>query len=145
MPITRAPLVRTLAFAAFAAALALSPLGAQGRTAPVPRPSAQDIQRGHRMLDQLYADLRTNYYDSTFAGVDMAERLRIAHARIDSSATRQHMFGVIAQFLFDLNDSHTMFIPPGIAADVEYGWRWQIIGDSTYVTAVKPGSDAEQK
>lgn len=141
----RSSLVRTLAFAAVAAALTVSPLGAQGRTAPVPRPSAQDIERGHRMLNQLYQDLRANYFDSTFAGIDMAERLRIAHARIDSSASRQHMFGVIAQFLFDLNDSHTTFIPPGIAADVEYGWRWQIIGDSTYVTAVKPGSDAEQK
>lgn len=142
---SRTPVRRLVALVALALATALAPLDAQGRTAPMPRPSAQDLQRGHRMLEQLHEDLRTHYYDSTFAGVDMKERLRIAHARIDSAATRQHMFGVIAQFLFDLNDSHTTFIPPGIAADVEYGWRWQIIGDSTYVTAVKPGSDAEQK
>ena len=47
--------------------------------------------------------------------------------------------------MLDLNDSHTVFFPPSRTGRVEYGWRMQMIGDKCFVTAVKPGSDAEKK
>ncbi len=55
------------------------------------------------------------------------------------------VFGSIAQFLIELNDSHTFFLPPGRHFTTEYGWNMQMIGDKCYVVAVKPGSDAEAK
>jgi carboxyl-terminal processing protease len=55
------------------------------------------------------------------------------------------MFGIIAQAVIDLGDSHTRFVPPGRAADFEYGWHLRVVGETPYVLAVKPGSDAEAK
>jgi carboxyl-terminal processing protease len=54
-------------------------------------------------------------------------------------------FGIIAQAVLELNDSHTTFYPPSRSAKFEYGWRWQMIGDKCFVTAVKPKSDAEKQ
>src|SRR5438067_1343693 len=55
------------------------------------------------------------------------------------------MYGIIAQAVLDLNDSHTTFVPPSRTARINYGWRMQMIGDKCFVTAVQPGSDAEAK
>ena len=55
------------------------------------------------------------------------------------------MFAIIAQVLMELDDSHTFFEPPSRAVRVEYGWRMQAVGDAVYVSAVRPGSDAEAK
>jgi len=45
----------------------------------------------------------------------------------------------------EFNDSHTYFLPPPRAGNFEYGYEMQIIGDRTFVTAVKPKTDAEAK
>ena len=45
----------------------------------------------------------------------------------------------------ELNDSHTLFYSPQRAARVDYGLVMTAIGDSVYVTAVRPGSDAEAR
>ena len=44
-----------------------------------------------------------------------------------------------------LNDSHTYFLPPPRSLRVSYDWQIQMIGDHCYITAVKPGTDAEAK
>ena len=53
--------------------------------------------------------------------------------------------GIVAQLVLELNDSHTVFVPPGRISHVEYGWQMKAVGDDCYVSAVKPGSDAEAK
>jgi carboxyl-terminal processing protease len=55
------------------------------------------------------------------------------------------IFGIIAQVLVELEDSHTFFIPPSRAYETEYGWEMQIIGERCYVSSVDKGSDAEAK
>src|ERR1700730_5133017 len=45
----------------------------------------------------------------------------------------------------DLDGAHTFFLPPARAASFEYGWEMKMVGNQGYVTAVKPGSDAEAK
>jgi C-terminal processing protease CtpA/Prc len=47
--------------------------------------------------------------------------------------------------MLDFNDSHTYFVPPSRAAEVEYGWRMQMVGDKALVTDITSGSDAEAK
>jgi len=105
----------------------------------------QDRGRAHSMLEQVRKDLRRYYYDSTFGGIDLDARYRVADSALDQATTVQQVLGVVAQFVMDLKDSHTNFIPQARAAIVEYGWRWVIIGDSCYVRSVRKGSDAEKK
>jgi C-terminal processing protease CtpA/Prc len=56
-----------------------------------------------------------------------------------------HTFGIIAQALAGLKDSHTFFMPPARVSRVQYGWKMRMIGDRCFVTGVKPGSDADTK
>ena len=105
----------------------------------------QTVERAHRMLAQVRADLLEYYYDTTFGGLDLEANYARADTSLDRAGSVQELLGVIAQFLFDLKDSHTWFNPPGRAATVEYGWRWTTIGDSCFVEWVKEGSDAARK
>jgi len=61
------------------------------------------------------------------------------------ATSTSQVFGIIAEAVLALNDSHTKFWPPERANRIEYGWQMQMIGDNCYVVAVKPGSDAEGK
>jgi len=104
-----------------------------------------DRERGHVMLRFLRQDLVDYYYDPGFHGVDLAARFSDADKKIDRAATLGQMFLAIGGALFDLRDAHTQFIPPPRTLRVDYGWEMAMIGDSCYVTAVSPGSDAAAK
>lgn len=127
--------------AALVALMLASPALAQ-RPRP---PERQDRDRGHRILAQLYEDLQKSYYDSTFHGLDLAALKQQTDSAIDAAPSVTLIFADIWSFLNRLGDSHTSFWPPAHVANVEYGWRMSVIGDSEYITAVKPGSDAEKK
>lgn len=118
-----------------------------GRSLRAQAPKATDFDksRGRDMLNAIKSDLKKNYYDAAFHGMDLDARLRAADQQIDSATSIGHIFGIIAQTLIELEDSHTFFIPPGRSARTEYGWDMRMIGDKCFVTAVKPGSDAEAK
>jgi len=107
--------------------------------------SSENRQRGHRMLRQLREQLEKYYYDSTYHGVDLDRSSAKADSSIDAAGSLAQMTGALAQFLFDLNDSHTTFIPPNLNVSVKYGWTPQIIGDACYVVAVDPKSDAAKQ
>lgn len=109
------------------------------------RPTSADIGRGQEMLRQIKDDLKKNYYDPTYHGMDVEARFKAADEKIKQAASMGQIFGIIAQVLLELNDSHTFFLPPQRASSAEYGWQAQAIGDKVYVVAVKPGSDAEAK
>jgi len=102
-------------------------------------------ERGRAILKTIKDDLKKNYYDTNFHGVDIEARFSAADAKIKEAQSVGQVFGVIAQALIDLNDSHTYFLPPGRANRTEYGWQMQAFGDKVFVSAIKPGSDAEKK
>lgn len=104
-----------------------------------------DLIRGRTMLKTIKKDLRSHYYDPTFRGLDLDARFRKAEQDLEKATSLGHMFGIIAQAVIDLGDSHTRFVPPSRSADFEYGWRPRPVGDGACVIAVKPGSDAEAK
>ena len=108
-------------------------------------PTNEQVSRAHTMLKQIRDDLQRYYYDSTFGGTDLDARVRDANAKVDQAATVGEMLGAVAQLLLDFHDSHTFFLPPGRAADVEYGWRWTLVGDNCFVDSIVKGSDAEKK
>jgi len=101
--------------------------------------------RGHTILKAIKNDLVKGYYDPAYHGMDLEARFKTADDKISASTSIDQIFGIIAQTLIELDDSHTFFLPPERADITEYGWQMKMIGDNCYVAAVQPGSDAELK
>ena len=99
------------------------------------------------MLTNVKNAIKTDYYSAnpTFNGVDLETRFKTAEERLKKTEYLGDAFAVIAQVVVDLNDSHTMFYPPGITTITEYGWRMKIVGDKAFITGVMEKSDAEAK
>lgn len=104
-----------------------------------------DRQRGQMMLKGIISELKSKYYDTTFRGIDLDARATVANEKMKTATSNGQIMGIIAQVLIEFNDSHTRFIPPSRASQTEYGWTMRLIGNGTYVVAVKPGSDAAAK
>ena len=98
--------------------------------------------RMYVMLRDTRQEIEKSYYDPAFKGVDLATGAETAKARIAKAGTLGEALGAIAQFVLDLDDSHTMFLPPAQTVDVDYGWEMAIVDDACYVTHVSAGSDA---
>jgi C-terminal processing protease CtpA/Prc len=107
--------------------------------------SGPDRERGHVMLKQVRDDIKGNFYEPTFRGLDLDARFKAADQMLDKATSLGQIFGIIAQTVIGLNDSHTFFVPPEQTVHSDYGWQLQAIGDRCYVVAVKPGSDAATK
>lgn len=104
-----------------------------------------EAMRLRAMLKDAYATVRTHYYDPTFQGLDWTSRYAEFQKRIAGASSFSNGLGLIAAFLDGLQDSHTHFQPPPWASTVDYGYDVGIIGDSPFVTAVRPGTDAATK
>jgi carboxyl-terminal processing protease len=107
--------------------------------------SSLDRGRAKDMLNAVKGEIKGKYYDPAFHGVDLEARFKAASEALDKATSMGQAFGIIAQAVLELNDSHTTFFPPSRAARFEYGWRWQMIGDKCFITAIKPKSDAEKQ
>jgi C-terminal processing protease CtpA/Prc len=143
---TKARFPRPTAFvtSALLAAL-LFPLAASRPARAQQNLNSFDRGRGHDMLQMIKEDIKKNYYDPTFRGIDLDVHFKTADEKIKQATSIGQMFGIIAQTLVDFDDSHLFFIPPERSTRYEYGWRVQMVGDKCLVIAVKPGSDAEKK
>ncbi len=108
-------------------------------------PSRLDLDRSRVILKVIKDDLKNNYYDPTYHGMDIEARFKTAEDKLKQATSLGQLFGIIAQVLTDLHDSHTFLIPPGRSSRTEYGWQMQFVGNKTLVVSVKPGSDAEAK
>lgn len=104
-----------------------------------------DRERGRTMLKRIKEDLKNNYYDPKFHGVDIEAAFKTADEKMKDARSVGQVFGIIAQVLGELDDSHTFFIPPERAGRTEYGWTMQVIGDRCFISSVDEGSDAEKK
>ena len=100
-------------------------------------------ERGRIILTTIKKDIKDNYYDPTFRGIDLDARFKNADEKIKSATSNGQIFRIIAGALDALNDSHTFMIPPERSARTDYGWQMQMIGSKPFIIAVKPGSDAE--
>jgi C-terminal processing protease CtpA/Prc len=122
-------------------ALALWPSSA------LPQEPPSDFERrlGGRMLSNVRAWLDSLYYDSTYGGKNLGVLEARAQYTIDTASSRAVVFGAVAQFLQELNDSHTRFFPPDLSVSVDYGWSWQMFGNDCFVVGVRKNSDAERQ
>src|SRR5689334_7744386 len=113
---------------------------------PAP-PALSKFDRGAslEMLRQIKTDLKENYYDKTFRGIDVEAAFAETEQRLKTAASAVEAGILLADTLLRLDDSHTVFYPPDRASRVDYGWTAAMIGDQPFVVSVKRGSDAEKK
>jgi C-terminal processing protease CtpA/Prc len=104
-----------------------------------------DRSGAKEMLDSAKDDIKKNYYDAGFHGIDLDAQFKAAEEKLKQATTRDQLMIAVGQTLLDFNDSHTFFLPPARAAKIDYGWTMQMVGDTAYMKAVKPSSDAEAK
>jgi len=116
-------------------------------TAPAAQQKQSNFTRDHAkmVLAAIKDDVKKNYYDPQFHGIDLDARFKAAEEKLNTAESTGQLMGIIAQVLLDFDDSHLFFRPPGRAARTDYGLEMQSIGSEVYVYAVKPGSDAEAK
>ncbi|MEN3327151.1 MAG: hypothetical protein V7638_1958 [Acidobacteriota bacterium] len=102
-------------------------------------------ERAHKMLADVVTVLRKYYYDPGFKGLDLDALAHRADDEFTKAQTVPAVFAAIADFLRNLHDSHTYFLPPFPKIFYRHEWAMQSIGDNCYVTAVQAGSDAATK
>lgn len=106
---------------------------------------SKDRERGQIMLMRIKDELKKNYYDPNYRGMDIDARFKTASEKIKEAASVGQILGIIAQVLIELDDSHTLFLPPQHQTQVDYGWTMQVIGERVFVNSVDKKSDAETK
>ena len=97
------------------------------------------------MLRTLRDDVAKHYYDPTFHGVDLDARFKDAALRLKTTPSFNDGIATLAEFLTQLDDSHTTFIPPNRRVRVDYGWQMAIVGSVPLVVEVDRASDAAAK
>ena len=105
----------------------------------------KDRQRGLAMLREVRGLLERHYRDPTFGGRELSARFAEAEAQMAAASSEQMTYAVMASTLEALDDSHTFFIPPGLAAATDFGWTARLIGERCFVVDVKPNSDAARQ
>ncbi|MGD0801682.1 MAG: S41 family peptidase [Terracidiphilus sp.] len=113
-----------------------------------PAPQKMDslaLQDAHAMLHQGYDEIRKNYYDPTFHGVDLDKTYQQYNARLDASTDVNDAYRVIEAFMLSLHDSHTNFMPPKRANPSTPGFSMKMIGDKCLITRIRPSTDAASK
>jgi len=113
--------------------------------APAQQITSSDLQRAHLMIRQSYDEIRKNYFDTGYHGVDLEKTYQQYNARLDASKSINETFRVIGAFVLNLHDSHTFFMPPSRTNRSTPGFSMQIIGDKCFVTRIRPGTDAAKK
>lgn len=104
-----------------------------------------DLERAHVMLHDAFDNVKKNYYDPKFHGLDWEARFHEYDARLKTVTNLGQAFGVVAAFLDGLKDSHVYFRPPSRSYRMEYGFRMQLVGDDVFITQIRPGTDAASK
>jgi len=111
------------------------------------QPQISSLERGRAlgMLQVIANDVRKNYYDPKFHGVDWDAKVAEAKQKIEKATSFNMSMSHIAAALDSLDDSHTFLLPPQHAYHHDYGFQYEMIGERCFVTRVRPKSDAEVK
>jgi C-terminal processing protease CtpA/Prc len=112
---------------------------------PVRKISSIDAAHAHEIFHDIYNDVRKDYYDPTFHGVNLEQRYHDYDSHIDTASSNGDAFRFIAGFLMGLHDSHLFFEPPMRGTSYQVDYEIAMIGDRCFVTQVRPGTDAASK
>ena len=111
------------------------------------QPALSSIDRDvlFKILRQVREDIEKHYYDPGFHGIDLKAAFAGAEQSLKTAHTLTDAFATLSDVLFQLDDSHTVFIPPNRQTRTDYGWQMAMVGDLPLVTSVDPRSDAAAK
>lgn len=109
--------------------------------------SVSDFERSyaHTMLKTVKNEIKKNFYDPVFRGVDIESRFKDADAKIEQAKSLGELNAILIQFSMQFDEPNTFFAPSSAYSITDYGWDWIMAGDKCFVTVVKSGSDAEAK
>ncbi len=99
--------------------------------------------RMQRMLKEVSELVQKQFYDPKLNGVDWKAGVEVARKRIDEADHTGEMVAAITGLLARLNDSHTVFIPPGRTEHALFGFDAKPFGDTVLVYDVMPQGPAE--
>jgi len=119
-------------------------VGALTRAAP-PDDAADARSLGVSMARDLKAAVKSRYFDAEGRAPDFDEIFRGAETRVRQATSQAQVAVIMAQTLSALGDSHTFFIPPIRAFEVDHGFEAGVVGEALRVLSVAPGSDADKK
>ncbi|MGA9885818.1 MAG: S41 family peptidase [Candidatus Acidiferrales bacterium] len=105
--------------------------------------SDQDEVQG--MLKDAHEAVKKYYYDPKFHGIDLDARYRQYQDRVKTGPNLNEGMRMVAAFLSGLNDSHTFFMPPQRPYKWDYGFRIRLIGNTGYISRLRPNTDAANK
>lgn len=89
--------------------------------------------RMQQILKDVSKTVETNFYDPKLNGVDWKSSVEIARGRIDNADHLGEMVAAITGLLARLNDSHTVFIPPGRTEHAVFGFGTKSFGNDVLV------------
>lgn len=108
--------------------------------------SADDLklQRGRMedILDIVAKDVQKDFYDPKLKGLDWKALTEKARQRIREATTTGEMVTAIFALVNTLEDSHTVFIPPGRTLKVSYGFKAKPFGEDVIVYEVQKDGPA---
>ena len=107
--------------------------------------SSIDREQVAQMLRDARDEVKKHYYDPKIKGIDWDARYERYAAQIPNARELGDGFRIVAGFLIGLDDSHTFFDPPNRKNRYDYGYQMGLVGDTAFVTQVRPKSDAEGK
>jgi Tricorn protease C1 domain len=80
-------------------------------------------RRAEQILNLVSRDVQNNFYDDALKGLDWPALTEQARQRIRSAEELGQMHGAISALLYQLHDSHTVFIPPKRKIKAVYGFK----------------------
>src|SRR5258708_17719280 len=112
---------------------------------PQQRMSTDQRDRVNSMLNDVASDVKVDYYDPTFHGVDWDAKIRETRQKVQESTDFNMAMAHVAAMLDSLGDSHTYLVPPPRPYRIDFGYELVMIGDRCFVVQVQPGSDADSR
>ncbi len=107
--------------------------------------NAMDLSMVQTMLSDAYNDVKKNYYDPKYHGIDLDARFHEADSNLKNVGSLNDGMRLVAAFLEGFKDSHLFFDPPMRPYSLDAGFRMQMVGDQCLITDVRPQTDAAAK
>ncbi|MDP2136262.1 MAG: S41 family peptidase, partial [Candidatus Didemnitutus sp.] len=107
-------------------------------------PTERNLQTVRGMLRPVWEEIRKEHFDLHGVG-DTRALQQEAETRLATATSVAEALSIIAQSVYNLGDSHTVFLAPPRPFDVHYGWSLDIAGQKVVVGGIEPGSDAEKQ
>src|ERR1035441_2488926 len=121
----------------------LAPQFCRAQQAPAMTKDQQEMVA--EILREARDEVKKHYYDATLHGLDWDALYKQYTGSLAKARNLGEGYRVVAAFLEELKDSHTYFMPPWSPIHLDYGFRYALVGDTCYMTQLRPGSDAASK